>query len=253
MLSRSFSFTLLILFLRATSASQGFTFVPDDTVLSGPLGSEIVFNVTITNVSQLTMTLALVRAANNLPPAWESSMCLSVCFPSTVDSILTSPEFGSTPLSPGESRPFSLHVYTTTNYGTGTIRIVVRDTRNPSDQRVTTFTASAIEAGVTARDGKAGVYSLSECYPNPFNPGTTIRYAVPEQSLVTLRVFNVLGQEVATLASNRQQSGSFEVRWDARDAQGIPLPGGVYFCTIDARSSEGNGHFTGVRKLLLLR
>ena len=81
----------------------------------------------------------------------------------------------------------------------------------------------------------------------------TIRYTVPEQSAVTLKVFNIVGQEVATLTSNRQQAGTFEVRWDARDAQGIPLPGGVYFCIMDARSSESNKHFTAVRKLLLLR
>ena len=243
----------MFVLLSIDGVAQGFTFVPEDTVLSAPLGSEIVFNVTITNTSTLTMTLALVRTMNNLPPGWESSMCLNVCFPGTTDSVVTSPEFGSSPLAPGESRPFSLHVYTVTNQGTATIRIVARDTRNPSDQRVTTFTASSTEAGVIVHDGRPEGFSVSECFPNPFNPSTTIRVAVPEESMVTIRVFNVIGQEVTTLANGRHHAGIMEVRWDARDSQGVQLPSGIYFCRAEARSLEGKEQRTGVRKLLLLR
>ena len=233
--------------------AQDFTFVADDTVLTGPLGSEIVFNCTITNTSALTITLAIVRTGNDLPAEWSSSMCLDVCYPPVTDSILTSPAFGSSPLSPGESRPFSMHVYTATNPGTGTVRVESWDTRNPSERRLLTFAASATPNGVEVTGGKPAAYALSECFPNPFNPSTPLRCLLPGESRVTLRVYNLNGEEVTTLARDRRESGSFDVRWEGRDFRGVPVPSGIYFCRMDARPLEGNGHFSSVRKLLLLK
>ncbi len=244
---------ILMLGFLTEAAGQTFTFVPDDTVLSGPLGSEIVFDCTLTNVSTQTITLALVRTMNSLPAGWESSMCLDVCYPSTMDTVMTTPAFGSSPLNPGESRDFSVHVYTATNPGTGIVRIAAWDTRNPSDRQAVTFTASSPEVGVEEQNQKPLEFSLSECFPNPFNPGTTIRYTLPEVSLVTLKVFNILGEEMTTLASGREQTGAHEVRWDAHDTQGAQLPGGVYFAILSARLLESGRDVMDCRKLLLVK
>ena len=90
-------------------------------------------------------------------------------------------------------------------------------------------------------------FALGSAYPNPFNPATTIRYHLPEAAEVTLSVYNVAGQRVATLVSGTQQAGVHEVRWDSRDAAGVPVTSGIYFYRITA------GSFQQTRKMTLLK
>jgi hypothetical protein len=78
--------------------------------------------------------------------------------------------------------------------------------------------------------------------PNPFNATTTIRYDVKSTGLVTLRVFDLLGRDVATLIHETTPAGSYSVAWNAGD-----LPSGIYFCRMEA------GEFTATRKMLLLK
>jgi len=85
-------------------------------------------------------------------------------------------------------------------------------------------------------------YSLGQNYPNPFNPMTTIEFSLKNSGMVTLKVMNILGQEVATLVNNRKEAGSYRVTFDARN-----LPSGPYFYTIST-----NG-FTSVKKMLLVK
>jgi hypothetical protein len=91
---------------------------------------------------------------------------------------------------------------------------------------------------VTDRVGKDELgperFILGQNYPNPFNPTTTISYEVPEQGLVTLKVFTVLGQEIATLVHAIESPGSRSVRFD-----GTGLPSGVYFYRLQAGSHAG--------------
>jgi len=84
--------------------------------------------------------------------------------------------------------------------------------------------------------------NLEQNYPNPFNPTTTIRYALPQRSHVTLTVFNVLGQQVATLVNESQDAGYHDVRFDANG-----LASGVYFYRIVA------GEQVATKRLLLIR
>ncbi len=86
-------------------------------------------------------------------------------------------------------------------------------------------------------------YSLSQNYPNPFNPVTTIAYALPQRAQVTLRIFNLSGEEVATLVDARQQNaGRYRVFWD-----GSAFASGVFFYRLEA------GSFIHTMKLILLR
>jgi photosystem II stability/assembly factor-like uncharacterized protein len=91
-------------------------------------------------------------------------------------------------------------------------------------------------------------FALMQNYPNPFNPTTTIGYALPLESAVTLRVFNVLGQQVATLVNIVQAAGQYETLWDARAASS-----GVYYVRIDAVPTNGASLFTQVNKILLIK
>ena len=95
-------------------------------------------------------------------------------------------------------------------------------------------------------------FSLSQNYPNPFNPSTTIRYALPEQSTVTLRVFNILGQEVRTLVNELQNATSYKVVWDGLNARGQQVSTGIYFYQLQAKSSTGKS-FTSLKKMLLIK
>ncbi|MBF8249065.1 MAG: hypothetical protein HW374_1865 [Bacteroidetes bacterium] len=85
-------------------------------------------------------------------------------------------------------------------------------------------------------------YELSQNYPNPFNPSTTIRYSIPMQSRVTLRVVNMLGQVVETLVDADLGVGAYVVQFNASR-----LATGVYFYQLRA------GDFVSVKKMLLLK
>jgi len=85
-------------------------------------------------------------------------------------------------------------------------------------------------------------YSLSQNYPNPFNPSTTIEYSISQSSVVTLKVFNSIGEEVATLVNNYKEAGSYKVTFNAND-----LSSGIYYYKLSA-----NG-FNQVKKMILLK
>jgi len=100
---------------------------------------------------------------------------------------------------------------------------------------------------VTALAGGSGAnlpdeFALSQNFPNPFNPSTTIRYGLPNTSVVRLTVFNTLGQQVAQLVNGEQEAGYHEVRFDAGG-----LSSGVYFYRLRA------GDFVETRRLMLAK
>jgi subtilisin family serine protease len=75
---------------------------------------------------------------------------------------------------------------------------------------------------------------LAPNVPNPFNPKTIIRCAVPEPGVVVLAIYDLAGRLVRTLASEQRPAGDFEVEWDGRDGRGYNLPSGVYLCRLEA-------------------
>ena len=85
-------------------------------------------------------------------------------------------------------------------------------------------------------------FELSQNYPNPFNPSTTIRFGLPENAFVTIKVSDILGSEVALLAAEQMQAGYHEVTFDASN-----LPSGIYIYSMQTATS------TLTKKLLLLK
>jgi len=85
-------------------------------------------------------------------------------------------------------------------------------------------------------------FMLEQNYPNPFNPSTVIRYALPGRTVTSLRIYNMLGQEVAAFADEVKNAGSYEVSWNAGG-----LPGGIYICCLKTLYGRM------VRSMLLLR
>ena len=87
-----------------------------------------------------------------------------------------------------------------------------------------------------------GFSDLRQNYPNPFNPATTIKYQIPEVSFVTIKVYDVLGNEVTTLVNEEKPAGSYEVEFD-----GAGLPSGIYFYQLKADS------YIETKKMVLLK
>jgi hypothetical protein len=85
-------------------------------------------------------------------------------------------------------------------------------------------------------------YSISQNYPNPFNPSTEIQYSIPKNGIVTIKIYNLLGQEVATLINKEQRAGSYNINFNASR-----LTSGVYMYKIQS------GNFTSTKKMMLLK
>lgn len=90
--------------------------------------------------------------------------------------------------------------------------------------------------------GLAQTYSLEQNFPNPFNPSTKIRFNIPEQGLVSLKVFNLLGEEVANLVNAEMSAGNYEVDFNAK-----AISSGIYFYTLKA------GNFISTKKMILVK
>jgi hypothetical protein len=104
---------------------------------------------------------------------------------------------------------------------------------------------------ITAPEPLPVVYSLDQNYPNPFNSTTRIRVALPLESNVRLKVYNVLGQEIVTLIEGRRQAGYHLVEWNGLSASGSDVAGGIYFVKLEAGGTEGS--FVRVRKMSMLK
>ncbi len=90
-------------------------------------------------------------------------------------------------------------------------------------------------------------FALSQNYPNPFNPETTIPYRISEASMVTITIYNVVGQHVRTLVDEIKPAGSYSVTWNGTNDAGIRINNGLYFYRIEA------GNFTQTRKLIMMK
>jgi hypothetical protein len=91
-------------------------------------------------------------------------------------------------------------------------------------------------------------FALMQNYPNPFNPSTTISYDIPKAATVNVTIYDVLGRVVTTLVNEVQSANHYRVQWNASN-----MSSGMYFLRIQARSTDGSGNFTAVKKLMLMK
>jgi len=88
---------------------------------------------------------------------------------------------------------------------------------------------------------------LYQNHPNPFNPVTTLRYNLPEDALVDIIIYDLMGRIVNNLVSSQQNAGYKSIQWNATNNTGQPVSAGLYFYTIQA------GEFTQTKKMILLK
>ena len=91
-------------------------------------------------------------------------------------------------------------------------------------------------------------FNLYNNYPNPFNPSTKIEFVIPQKSNVVLKIYDILGKEIATLLNSEMENGNHSINFNAEN-----LSSGVYFYKIDVTSSEGNNSFSETKKMLLMK
>jgi hypothetical protein len=96
-------------------------------------------------------------------------------------------------------------------------------------------------------------FALEQNYPNPFNPSTTVEYALPIDAIVTLKIYNILGQEIATLVDESKSTGYYTVLWNGRNQFGSQVATGIYFYRIEAKPADGGQPFKSLKKMLLIK
>lgn len=90
-------------------------------------------------------------------------------------------------------------------------------------------------------------YQLQQNFPNPFNPTTTIRYSLLKASPLTIRIYNAVGQLVWELNEPLKSPGSYQLIWNGRDLQGLPVPSGIYLYQISTED------FSAVKRMILVK
>ena len=96
-------------------------------------------------------------------------------------------------------------------------------------------------------DGLPTSYVIHQNYPNPFNPVTTLRYDLPEDALVNITIYDMMGRVVKTMVNSQENAGFKSVRWNATNDNGAPVSAGLYLYTIQA------GEFRQTKKMVLLK
>lgn len=90
-------------------------------------------------------------------------------------------------------------------------------------------------------------YALLQNYPNPFNPETAIKFSIPNDGKVSLKIYNITGKEIATLADKDMQAGTYEIKWNGKDELGNFVTSGVYFVKLSS------GNFIETKKMMYLK
>ena len=103
-------------------------------------------------------------------------------------------------------------------------------------------TLSTLQTAIPPRE-----YSLSQNYPNPFNPTTQIRYDLPEDALVSISIYDVMGRKIKSLSNANQTAGYHSLQWDATNDIGEGVSAGMYIYTIQA------GEYRSTKKMVLLK
>ncbi len=160
--------------------------------------------------------------------------------------------------------PMPIEIAITTDGGDTVVTIY-------NDEEYQTFTIPLAEAAVTLSldpngwilkhvdsypgDGSPASFTLDQNYPNPFNTLTRINYTVPTTAETDLRIYDLLGREVAVLLHKTERDGYHYVYWDGKDRSGRPVPSGIYFYRLEV-TEPGPGSqslFAKTQKMVLLR
>ncbi|MCK6619774.1 MAG: choice-of-anchor D domain-containing protein [Calditrichaceae bacterium] len=148
-------------------------------------------------------------------------------------------------IAPGDADGFIIRLFA---MGTGLYQgSVVISSNDPATPVFTIPVTLDVITGLGEEDELPTTFDISWNYPNPFNPGTTLDFRLPQVANVKLEIYNVLGQKVRTLVDAQMQPGRYKAIWDGRNDAGAALSSGMYICRFAA------GDFERVQKMILLK
>ena len=160
------------------------------------------------------------------------------------------------------------HLFTDTNFmiggtiATAYYKVKARDVSSqdsPYSATVSVSGAPGMGKKITSSQPIPAEFSLSQAYPNPFNPTTTISYRLPLSSNVEIMTFDIRGQLVSRALIANQQAGQYQYVWNGKDFAGHQVPGGIYIIKIkavgisDRKGYSGANQIEGTQKVMLLK
>jgi hypothetical protein len=119
---------------------------------------------------------------------------------------------------------------------------------NPNFYSAWNYDTNSPNLGVELTEGVPNQFKLGDNYPNPFNPTTTVAFSLPIGVDVTLNVYNLLGEKIATIYNRYAQPGNYTATWNGLDSQGNQVPSGTYLFELDAGQ-----YFHQVKKMTLMK
>lgn len=198
---------------------------------------------TFKNTGTTPVNVRFERVMNHLPNTkWTSSICYGLCYAhfENIAPPLSDPAIS---LAPGQQDTMDVTMYCP-NDGSAHIRLKLYVDNNPGTFVEEDFYIIRTTVGIQNISSIADNYSLSQNYPNPFNPTTKINFSLPKNEFVTLKVYDILGNEVANLVNQNLTSGQYTV--DFSSAQ-FNLSSGVFYYKLMTES------FTQVKKMMLVK
>ena len=207
------------------------------------VGSDSVgsFNGIIHNTSSDTITIAVVRRVNSLPDGWASSVCLGeFCYNELIDSVTSQ-------LYPGDSTACGILAWTN-GVGVGTVQLDLFDLQNMNEHIIVDLNIYAgSTVGIDINSVLPKQMVLYPAFPNPFNPVTTLRYNLPEDGMVNITIYDMMGRIVRTLENSKQAAGFKSIQWNATNDAGQTVSAGLYLFSINSRD------FRQTKKIIFLK
>ncbi|MCZ6776015.1 MAG: T9SS type A sorting domain-containing protein [Ignavibacteria bacterium] len=157
-------------------------------------------------------------------------------------------EFIASILGSGEPDTIRYYIAATDSFGAVATSPIGAPIQFYSFQAGSTISGAETEPSSVPED-----FSLSQNYPNPFNPTTSIQYNLPISASVTLRVYNILGQEIATLVNDKQEAGRYTIAWNGTSNQGAHVGSGTYLYRLEASNSHTMGNFVKQKRMVLVK
>ena len=201
----------------------------------------------VRNNTSSTVNVKFHRRVNNIPATWETQMCYDLCYAPFVDTI------APYPLPPYELAANQVDTFFYIDFlgeaeGVGTSIVRMFNTDNPAEFVEQTFIVQIGDGvGIQPITTNAEKFELQQNYPNPFNPATKIRFSIPQNDFVSLKVYNMLGEQVSTLVNEQLNAGQYEVEFNTWNNNVNSHASGVYYYRITTSQN------TEVRKMIYIK
>ena len=193
------------------------------------IGQDSIGNFTgvLYNNSSNTISVAIVRRENNLSENWTSSICIgSICYNQSVDS-------ASAVINVGDSTLCGVLAWTNGS-GNGEVQIELFDLDNPNENEIVHINFSTENVKIDDEYLFKENVSLISCYPNPFNPVTTLKYKMNNSGIVNITITDPIGNNIRNLFNKYQSDGFYQIQWDGKNNKGYEVSSGVYFFYINS-------------------